>query len=141
MDARIVVLAMDAMRPEDRSGPGVSRGTVIATDSQRDVVDATRAICSALGWTCRIHDADRTNLHDLVEARSPLAEEVSAARRLGGRSLFVLRGANRALLDDDRYAPLLDVWARGSRLVVVTDELGAERPGWNRAEILTGAEG
>ena len=135
MSARIATLLMDAMRPDPWRQVRLPTATVVATDSQTAIVDGLRDVCSALGWTISIHDADRTNLNDVAENRSPLAESISHAVMSDRNWLFVLRGSNRALLEDHRCSGLLDRWGRSARLVVVSDELGAGQADWSRVRI------
>lgn len=137
MSARIVTLLMDAMRPDPWRKVRLPTATVIATDSQSQIVDGLRSICGALEWPIAIHDADRTNLFDLRESRSPLAGSVSHAMSSQKEWLFVLRGSNRALLDHPDYAAILDFWGRSARLVVLTDELGVDgrQEAWSQATI------
>lgn len=137
MSARIVTLLMDAMRPDPWRKVSLPTATVIATDSQSQIVDGLRSICGALEWSLSIHDADRTNLFDLRESHSPLAQSVSHSMSSQRDWLFVLRGSNRALLDHPDYAAILDHWGRGARLVVLTDELGVDgrQEAWSQATI------
>jgi hypothetical protein len=135
MSARIATLLMDAMRPDSWKEVRLPTGTVVATDSPTAIVDGLRAVCGALDWTISIHDADRTNLFDLREGPSPLAHSVRHAMSSERNWLFVLRGSNRALLDDPRYAALLDQWGRSARFVVVTDELGDGQTDWSKVRI------
>jgi hypothetical protein len=135
MTARIATLLMDAMRPDPWREVRLPTGTIVATDSPPAVVDGLREVCGALGWPIAIHDADRINLFDIRERRSPLAEAISHAGMSPTNWLFVLRGCNRALLDDPRYASLLDQWGRSARLVLVTDELGEGQSDWSKVRI------
>lgn len=135
MSARIATLLMDAMRPDPWRGVRLPTGTIVATDSAFAVVDGLRTVCTALGWSIAIHDADRTNLFDIRESRSPLAQSITHSMSSERQWLFVLRGSNRALLDDPRYATLLDQWGRSARFVVVTDELGDRQEDWSKVRI------
>jgi len=135
MSARIATLLMDAMRPDPWREVRLPTATVVATDSSFAVVDGLREVCGALGWPIAIHDADRTNLFDIRESASPLAQSIRHAMSSERQWLFVLRGSNRALLDDPRYAALLDQWGRSARLVVVTDELGDGQTDWSKVRI------
>lgn len=137
MSARIVTLLMDAMRPDPWREMRLPTATLIATDSQSQIVDGLRSICGALEWSLAIHDADRTNLFDLCESRSPLAQSVAHSMTSERNWLFVLRGSNRALLDHPDYAAILDRWGRSARFVVLTDELGIDgrQDAWSQATI------
>ncbi len=132
---RTSTLLMAAMRPDSWRTVVLPIGTVVATDSPCEIVDGLRDVCGVLEWVVSIHDADRTNLADVMEARSPLRHSIDHAGRSDKDWLFVLRGANRALLDDPRHAALLASWASRARLVVVTDELGEGQEKWSRVRI------
>ena len=137
MSARIVTLLMDAMRPDPWRKVRLPTATVIATDSQSQIVDGLRSICGALEWPIAIHDADRTNLFDLRESHSPLAQSVTHSMTSQRDWLFVLRGSNRALLDHPDYAAILDHWGSSARFIVITDELGiaGRQEAWSQATI------
>ena len=134
-DLAMAVVLTDALGGRQIDAEPSPAGRLVACGRWWDIESALTRIAQIKGWTVEKIDSARLNVNDL-DYDSPITTTVKHASASERTWLFIVTGANAALLADERSMRGYARIAAAGPVVIVSDEIPREAPeGWTLADV------
>lgn len=134
-DLAMAVLLTDALGGRQIDAEPGPAGRLVACGRWWDIESALTRIAQIKGWTVEKIDSARLNVNDL-DYDSPITTTVRHASSSDRTWLFIVTGANAALLADERSMRGYARIAAAGPVVIVSDDVPTSAPeGWTLADV------
>ena len=134
-DVAMAVLLTDALNGRQIDAEPSPAGRLVAVGRWWDIESALSRIAQIKGWTVEKIDSARLNVNDL-DYDSSITSTVRHAAASDRTWLFVVTGANAAMLADERSMRGYARIAAAGPVVIVSDQLPPAAPeGWTLVDV------